>query len=261
MRGATPCATCFAGSAASATRGKRSPPARSTRRRRSGARWRRPAWGSSQGAIDDLYESFPDGFFDRADPSGDQYFYGFTRLVTHIDDGAIAAVGALYDELGIDGDVLDLMSSWVSHFRATPRNLTVLGMNREELDANPQAAARVVHDLNASPLLPFPDAAFDAAVCCVSVDYLVHPIEVFRDVARVLRPGAPFVCTFSNRLFPTKAIRGWLSSGDREHLAIVAEYFKRSGAFAEPVAQLRTPLDQPGDPLYAVWAPKTAPEC
>ena len=61
------------------------------------------------------------------------------RFVTHIDEGAIAAVGALYEELGIDGEVLDLMSSWVSHFRRSPRRLTVLGMNRTELDANPDA--------------------------------------------------------------------------------------------------------------------------
>jgi SAM-dependent methyltransferase len=56
----------------------------------------------------------------------------------------------------------------------------------------------VLHDLNAEPRLPFPDAAFDAATCCVSVDYLVRPLEVFDEVGRVLRPGAPFVCTFSN---------------------------------------------------------------
>ena len=61
---------------------------------------------------------FPPGFFDRADASSDAAFYRPLRLVTHIDDGAIAAVGALYDELGIDGEVLDLMSSWVSHFTA-----------------------------------------------------------------------------------------------------------------------------------------------
>ena len=42
------------------------------------------------------------------------------RFVTHIDDGAIAAVGSLYDELGVRGEVLDLMSSWVSHFRDAP---------------------------------------------------------------------------------------------------------------------------------------------
>src|SRR5215212_7411106 len=197
---------------------------------------------------------FPPGFFDRADPGSDAAFYRPLRLVTHIDDGAIAAVGALYDELGIDGEVLDLMSSWVSHFKEKPRRLTVLGMNDDELAANPQAAARVVHDLNADPTLPFPDDSFDAAVCCVSIDYLVRPVEVFTDVARVVREGGPFVCTFSNRCFPTKAIRGWLHSSDAEHGEIVAEYFRRSGGFDEPVIERRTPAAHFGDPLWAVRA-------
>ena len=146
-------------------------------------------------------------FFTRGDPTPDPLFYSWPRFVTHIDDDAIAAVGALYDELGIGGDVLDLMSSWVSHFRERPDRLTILGMNAEELAANPQASAMVVHDLNDDPSLPFDDESFDAAVCCVSVDYLVHPIAVFREVARVVRPGGLFACTFSNRCFPTKADR------------------------------------------------------
>ena len=166
-------------------------------------------------------------------------------------------MASLYDDLGIDGMVLDLMSSWVSHFHVPPAHLTVLGMNRDELDANPDASERVVHDLNADPVLPFDDDAFDAAVCCVSVDYLVRPIEVFREVGRVVRTGGPFVCTFSNRLFPTKAIRGWLATDDRDHCAIVATYFRRAGGWTDPVAELRTPLDQPGDPLYAVYARRT----
>jgi SAM-dependent methyltransferase len=98
------------------------------------------------------------------------------------------------------------------------------------------------------------DTSFDAVVCCVSVDYLVRPIEVFRAVARVLRPGGPFVCTFSNRCFPTKAIRGWLAASDEEHCVIVAEYFRRSGGFAEPVIDRRTPPRHRGDPLFAVWS-------
>ena len=200
-----------------------------------------------------MTEPFPPGFFDRSDESGDALFYSWPRLVTHIDDGAIAAVGALYAELGLDGNVLDIMSSWVSHFRSAPANLTVLGMNLAELSANPQASARVVHDLNAQPELPFADASFDAVVCCVSVDYLTQPVAVFRDVARVLRPGGPFVCTFSNRCFPTKAIRGWLASSDEQHAEIVAEYFRRSGGFGEPVVERRTPVGHRGDPLFAVW--------
>jgi len=202
----------------------------------------------------DPYQGFPADFFSRADPSTDELFYGPPRLVTHIDDRAIAAVGALYAELGITGTVLDLMSSWISHFEAGPEHLTVLGMNDAELRSNDQATERVVHDLNADPVLPFDDKRFDGAVCCVSVDYLISPIEVFTEVARVLQPGSPFVCTFSNRCFPTKAIKGWLGAGDTDHCALVSEYFQRSAGWGEPTVQLRTPPGPIGDPLYAVSA-------
>ncbi len=102
--------------------------------------------------------------------------------------------------------------------------------------------------------MPFADASFDAAVCCVSVDYLVHPVAVFRDVARVVRPGGVFVCTFSNRCFPTKAIAGWLYANDAQRCAIVADYFRQAGGWAEPTVEQRTPAQHFGDPLYAVWA-------
>jgi SAM-dependent methyltransferase len=197
---------------------------------------------------------FPPGFFDRADSTDDDRFYAPDRFVTHIDEGAIAAVGALYEELGLRGRVLDLMSSWISHFVTPPEDLVVLGMNERELTANEQAAHWVVHDLNADPTLAFPDESFDAATCCVSVDYLVRPIEVFTEVRRVLKPGGQFVCTFSNRCFPTKAIRGWLMTTDEQHLGVVAEYFRRSGGWGEAVSELRTPRGHRGDPLFAVHA-------
>jgi SAM-dependent methyltransferase len=202
-------------------------------------------------------DAFPQGFFDRVDTTDDAEFYVMPRLVTHIDDAAIAAVGALYEELGLGGtEVLDLMGSWISHFRPTaaPAHLTVLGMNTYELDNNPMAGETVVHDLNADPRLPFADAAFDHVTCCVSVDYLTRPVDVFRDVARVLRSGGLFVVTFSNRLFPTKAIRGWLMNVSDAHCEIVRQYFALSGAFDDATVELRTPLTEPGDPLYAVYA-------
>ena len=197
---------------------------------------------------------FPDWFFDRADPGPDAAFYGPPRLVTHIDEGAIAAVGDLYAELSVEGEVLDLMSSWVSHFRAPPRRLVGLGMNAAELAANPVLAEHVVHDLNVDPALPFPDAGFDDVTCCVSVDYLVRPVEVFGEVARVLRPGGRFVVTFSNRCFPTKAIRGWLATDDRGHLQIVAAYFAAAADRFRDLRGERRPTPPGGDPLYAVWA-------
>ena len=197
---------------------------------------------------------FPPGFFDRSDPSSDATFYRPDRFVTHIDEGAIEAVGALYDELGLRGEVLDLMSSWISHFTTSPERLVALGMNEPELAANPQAASWVRHDLNVDPVLPFDDESFDSVVCCVSIDYLVRPVEVFREVARVLRPGRPFVVTFSNRCFPTKAIRAWLLTDEPGRVEIVRQYFLRAGGFAEPEHQQRTPPASSGDPLHAVWS-------
>jgi SAM-dependent methyltransferase len=196
---------------------------------------------------------FPPGFFERYDEQPDDVFYEPLRLVAHIDESAVDAVGQLYERLELTGDVLDLMSSWISHFRAAPRSLTVLGMNLEELARNPMADAAVVHDLNADPTLPFDDASFDAVTCCVSVDYLVRPVEVFTDVARVLRAGGRLVITFSNRCFPSKAVKGWLANDDMGRLAIVRAYFEASGAFAEPQLAHCNP-GAPGDPLFAAWA-------
>ena len=199
------------------------------------------------------HEPFPPGFFGRGDESDDSAFYAPTRLVTHIDDAAIAAVSALYDELGINGRVLDLMGSWISHFSAPPAELVVLGMNPTELQANPMASSVVVHDLNTTPELPFADDYFDDVVCAVSVDYLTRPIEVFAEVHRVMRPGGRFVCTFSNRCFPTKAIRGWLLANEAQRCEIVARYFDLAGGFDTTVIADRT-QGVGGDPLYAVWA-------
>jgi SAM-dependent methyltransferase len=195
--------------------------------------------------------TFPPGFFDRADTGDDARFYGPPRLVQHIDDDAIAAVGAFYDEVGVAGHVLDLMSSWVSHLRTRPRHLTVLGMNAAELDSNPMADARVVQDLNTDPVLPFADASFDTALCTVSIDYLVRPVAVCAEVGRVLRSGGTFALTFSDRCFPTKAVRGWLAADDEGRAGIVAAYLREAGGFDKPVAQRRPSR---GDPVIAVRA-------
>src|SRR5215471_1686004 len=159
-------------------------------------------------------EPFPPDFFRRLDDSEDELFYIQPRFVVHIDDGAIKKVSSIYQRLLPQGGViLDLMSSWRSHLpdHLRPVRVVGLGMNRAEMADNPALNEVVIHNLNQNPELPFADAEFDGAVVTVSVQYMTRPLEIFRGVARVLKRGAPFVVTFSNRMFPTKAVAIWHS--------------------------------------------------
>jgi len=194
----------------------------------------------------------PEAAFDKADPSPDAEFYGFPRFVTHIDDAAIAAVTQVYREaLPSGGAVFDLMSSWVSHLPDDIAYAAVVGhgMNQEELAANPRLSRWFVQDLNVEPVLPLEDGTFDGACLCVSVQYLQRPVDVFRDVRRVLRAGARFVVSFSNRCFPTKAVAIWQSLSAPDQQRLVAAYMRAAG-FGEVAG--RAALPPHGDPLWAV---------
>jgi SAM-dependent methyltransferase len=220
-------------------------------------------WPPSRGAgtISALEESpLKPHFFEREDESPDARFYEQARLLVHIDEYAIEAARRLYGEvLPAAGALLDLMSSYKSHMapELAWTRLCGLGMNAEELRANDQLTDHVVHDINADPALPFGDDEFDGAVVTVSVQYMTKPIETFREVCRVLKPGAPFVVTYSNRMFPTKAIRIWRALDDRERAGLIATYFKRAGGFGDVSAENRS-IDSGSynDPLFAVWARK-----
>ncbi len=191
--------------------------------------------------------------FAKVDAGDDADFYLPPRLVTHIDEGATVALTRHYASLLSEGgDVLDLMSSWVSHLPADLALGEVIGhgMNAEELDANPRLTRWFVQDLNRVPALPLADASLDAALCCVGAQYLQRPVAVFAEVARVLRPGAPFVVSFSNRCFPTKAVAIWRSLDIDGHAALVRLYLERAG-----FASVETHVLADGrasDPLVAV---------
>jgi SAM-dependent methyltransferase len=217
---------------------------------------------------------FPDRSFERVDESPDAFFYEQPRLVNHIDDYAIAAVGEAYRN-----DFLDLMSSWVSHYPPDMKigSLTGHGMNMVELQNNPRLSKRFVQDLNADPHLPLDDNSFDGVTICVSIQYLTHPVEVFREIGRVLKPVAPLIVAFSNRCFPTKAIALWQSMDDAGHAQLVSLYAQRAGCFEDidafDFSPRRTMHGVPQDavlreriasgeyhtdPLYVVVARKTA---
>jgi SAM-dependent methyltransferase len=203
-------------------------------------------------------DALPADAFRRYDESPDPLFYVTPRLVTHIDDHAVAAVTQLYSEyFAPDGAILDLMSSWVSHLprESAYRRVVGLGLNRFELAANPRLDAFVVQDLNATPDLPFESGEFDGAAICVSIQYLTQPVKVLREVARVLRADAPLVVTFSNRCFPTKAVAIWQTLNGPGHAALVERYLLAAGNWTGIEALDRSPRIQPdGDPLFAVVA-------
>ena len=202
--------------------------------------------------IDASLPELPPGAFAKQDIGDDLAFYAPPRLVTHLDEGAVAALTGRYRQLLPDGGrVLDLMSSWVSHL-PPDRAYAVVGhgMNAEELASNPRLNRWFVQDLNREAELPLEDRSFGAALCCVGVQYLQQPFAVFAEVRRVLTPGAPFIVSFSNRCFPSKAISIWRALGSDGHAALVRLYLERTG-----FAQIKTEILANGhgsDPLIAV---------
>lgn len=199
--------------------------------------------------------SIPAGAFRRSDESPDERFYATPRLVTHIDDRAIEAVTQLYRELfPAGGTILDLMSSWVSHLPPEVEygRVVGLGMNERELQSNPRLDDFTVQNLNENPRLPYETGEFDGAGICVSVDYLTRPVEVLREVGRVLKPGGPLVITFSNRCFPTKAVDVWHRLNDEGRMRLVEVYLRDAGNFRDIRSEDRSPRRMFSDPLYAV---------
>jgi hypothetical protein len=209
---------------------------------------------------------FSEGSFDKKDTRPDSDFYTTDRFVSHIDSLARQNLAILYQELIHPKDkVLDLMAGWESHIIDDLRPLSVhgVGLNANELINNPALTAHTVQDLNTTPGLAFDDHEFDCVVCSLSVEYLTHPNRIFKEVARVLKPGGTFIVSFSNRWFPEKTIRIWENLHDFERMGLVTEYFIESGRYKDistissrgyprPHTDEYFPQLMLSDPLYAV---------
>jgi hypothetical protein len=218
-----------------------------------------PLWLWSSSTLNPDPDRLPANLFDRVDQTSDAHFYSVPRLVTHIDDATIRALTDYYREaLPPGGEILDVMSSWVSHL---PREMqfgrvAVLGMNRQELEANDRASESLVHDLNADPALPYPAESFDAVTNAVSVQYLVNPVAVFASIRRVLRPGGISIVAMSHRCFPTKAVRAFHTLPAQGRFDLVSRYCELAGGFDCIEHIDRSP---PGaDPLWIVAARRSS---
>jgi len=197
----------------------------------------------------------PRGSFTRLDDEDDEVFYEPPRLVYHIDDGAIAALTDFYRSvLPRDGVLLDLMSSWVSHLPPDIAYKEVVGhgMNAAELAANPRLSRWFIQNLNRETTLPLDGGSLDAAMICVSIQYLQRPVEVLREVARLLRPGEPLIISFSNRCFWIKAVAIWRSLDDEGHVHLVERYLRQAGFARIETHRLAEWVEDVSDPMFAV---------
>jgi SAM-dependent methyltransferase len=188
----------------------------------------------------------------KVDAGDDRAFYGQPRFVTHADDGFLDRLTELYASVSSDGDrAFDAMSSWVSHLPELDYERVVgHGLNAAELEANDALDDWFVQDLNDDQALPLDDDAFDLVACALSVQYLQYPGAVFREFARVLAPDGALVVSFTNRMFPTKAVRAWRQSSMDERAALVESYCRAADLVVDEVVRERPATD----PFYAVVA-------
>ncbi len=205
----------------------------------------------------------------KVDLTDDQLFYEVPRLVYHIDESFVAKLQGLLEKLlPPQAEILDLMSSWVSHLPQgyQPKRVVGHGMNKVELSQNPVLSHYFVQNLNETPQLPLEDESFDVVLNTVSIQYLQRPVEVFQEVHRILKPGGLVVISFSNRMFPTKAIQAWSARSDNERLELVIRYIQTAGGFENIQIHAQadpTPIawwqawSQREDPFYAVVAYKS----
>ncbi|KAL3526362.1 hypothetical protein ACH5RR_011018 [Cinchona calisaya] len=182
----------------------------------------------------------------KLNPKPDREFYAYPRFVTHVDDNFISSLTNLYRErLQPESEILDLMSSWISHLPPEAKYKKVVGhgLNAQELAKNPRLDYFFVKDLNQDQELQFESCSFDAVLCTVSVQYLQQPEKVFAEVFRVLRPGGVFIVSFSNRLFYEKAISAWRDGSSYGRVQLVVQYFQCVEGFTKAEVIRKLPND------------------
>ncbi|MES9941392.1 MAG: methyltransferase domain-containing protein [Candidatus Thiodiazotropha sp. 6PLUC2] len=201
----------------------------------------------------------------RMDERSDDSFYANPRMVQHLDTKALQTINSLYRRLiPPQSEVLDLMASFDSHLQGTElANIHLLGMNAKELSANQSASNSTLQDLNKSPTLPFENNSLDAIISTASIEYLCRPTEVLTEALRVLRPGGITVISFSNRWFPTKAIRVWSELHMFERIGMVSQWLQRAGytrmhtfssrGWPRPADDTHAGQTPYSDPVFAVW--------
>ena len=77
-------------------------------------------------------------------------------------------------------------------------------------------------------------------------------MRVFEEIARVLKPNGKCCVSFSNRMFPTKAILAWRMSSNEDHCNLVKQYFEMTDMYGDVKVERLVEENIHYDPLFAV---------
>lgn len=220
----------------------------------------------------DYFESiYGEVSFSRLDESDDTDFFQSNSITDHLDICALKTIEELIEQLTIEESpaILDMMAGQNSHLpsKIMPSSVTGLGLNRKEMEANSALTEITIQDLNKNTVLPYPDNTFDLVLNVISFNFIIKPVEIFSEVARVLKPGGLFLVVFSNRIFKEKTIRAWREGSDQERSMYLEDLFGCTEDFGpytvfnslgrpRPADDKYAEKEVASDPVYAVYAEK-----
>lgn len=193
----------------------------------------------------------------KVDAGDDASFYHSPRYVTHATETFLNELTDLYAHILSPGDkVFDAMGSWISHLPETElAHVVGHGLNAAELEANDRYDEWFVQNFNQKQSLPLADDSSDVVCCALSIQYLQYPTAILSEFDRILVDDGNVIISFTDRMFPTKAIEAWRAASMNERLELVGSYIQASGMTVRD----QVTKDDAECPFYAVIGSCTPP--
>ena len=200
----------------------------------------------------------------KSDICDDEIFYQQPRFVHHLSDSFRHRLTTLYSEYLLNHhNILDLMSSWVSHLPSNISYKKVIGhgMNEAELSSNERLDWFFVQNLNKKQNMPIEDSSVDVGLIVAGWQYLQYPEKVSLELSRVIKSDSLLIISFTNRAFWTKAPNIWTYSSEEKRIEYVTSVLTSNGWRIEKILNEKTQdkklfgfYSSESDPFFSVIA-------